>query len=181
MEVIIVSDTVQKFNGESYYKCGFYFQRKGKRLHREVWKYHNGDIPKGYHVHHKDADRSNNSIENLVLIEGRDHLSEHMSKEERRARSREDVKKAIQEAPKWHRSDAGKEWHSLHQKETWKHVTPHAEKCAWCGKEFTTRDMAHKNCDRYCCNNHKASALRWRRKHEGKVDYPGRESRCIQP
>ena len=68
MEVKVISNTVQKFNGESYYLCGQYFQRKGKRLHRTVWEFHNGTIPKGYHVHHKDGNRSNNAIENLTLM-----------------------------------------------------------------------------------------------------------------
>lgn len=176
MEVIVVSETVQKFNGESFYKCGPYFQRKGKRLHRTVWEYHNGEIPDGYHIHHKDSNRSNNSIDNLELLLEKDHLSEHMNRESRKAMSRRDVLKAISAAPEWHHSADGKQWHSEHQKKTWENMKPHTEKCAWCGKEFETRDMGHKRCDRYCCDNHKASALRWRRKHEGQTNYPGRES-----
>ena len=52
MDVQVISSTVQRFNGVSYYLCGKYFQRRGVRLHRMVWEYHNGKIPQGYHVHH---------------------------------------------------------------------------------------------------------------------------------
>lgn len=83
MQVSKISDTIQEFAGERFYLCGLYFQRKGKRLHREVWKYHRGEIPKGFHVHHKDGDRSNNQIENLLLVEKSEHLSMHMTPEKK--------------------------------------------------------------------------------------------------
>lgn len=47
MKTEVISNTVQKFNGVSYYLCGAYFQKKGVRLHRVVWEYHNGAIPNG--------------------------------------------------------------------------------------------------------------------------------------
>lgn len=83
MQVSRISDTIQEFAGERFYLCGLYFQRKGKRLHREAWKYHRGEIPKGFHVHHKDGDRSNNQIENLLLVEKSEHLSMHMTPEKK--------------------------------------------------------------------------------------------------
>ena len=174
MKVERISETVQKFNGLSYYKCGQYFQRKGKRLHRMVWEYHNGEIPEGYHIHHIDHDRNNNDIDNLTLIKASDHLQSHMNEEERREKSRKLVMKAIEAAPEWHRSKDGYSWHSKHIKEVWEKQEPRTVTCAWCGKEFTTRDMANRK-DRFCCNNHKAAALRWRRKHENSIDYPGRK------
>lgn len=36
--------------------------------HRCVWTWFNGDIPEGYEINHKDADRSNNHIENLEIV-----------------------------------------------------------------------------------------------------------------
>lgn len=36
-------------------------------LHRLIWIYHNGEIPVGYTVDHKDHDTKNNKIENLRL------------------------------------------------------------------------------------------------------------------
>ena len=75
MKVTVISPTIQEFNGERFYLCGNYFQHKGKRLHVAVWKYHNGDIPKGYHIHHIDEDRTNNQIENLTQVEASWHSS----------------------------------------------------------------------------------------------------------
>lgn len=42
---------------------------KGKQymVHRLVWEYHNGSIPEGMEVDHKDRVRDNNRIENLRL------------------------------------------------------------------------------------------------------------------
>ena len=66
MQVEVLSETRQRFLGQTYYLCGKYFQRKGVRLHREVWREAHGDIPEGYEVHHIDANRANNQLENLV-------------------------------------------------------------------------------------------------------------------
>ena len=169
MEVQVISNTVQKFDGESFYLCGFYYQHKGKRLHRAVWEYHNGDIPKGYHVHHKDGDRSNNDISNLVLMQSSAHLSEHMSKEERKAKSREDIKAAIAEAPKWHRSKEGKEWHSKHGKAAWETRSIQTYTCTYCGKEYQTKCIYPKGSNHFCHNNCRA-AFRRQRIRNGEIE-----------
>lgn len=174
MKVEVLSKTVQRFNGVSYYKCGDYYQRKGVRLHRVVWEYHNGEIPKGYHIHHIDGDRSNNDIDNLTLLSEHDHLSMHMSKEERKEQSREDIHKAIEAAAKWHGTKEGIEWHSKHAKEYWDNAPMQTYTCTWCGEEFQTRNVSYKG-SHFCCANHKAAALRWRRKHEGQKNYPCRK------
>lgn len=49
----------------------------GKGLHRIIWECVNGEIPKGYDIHHKDENPSNNSIYNLELIEHRNHMALH--------------------------------------------------------------------------------------------------------
>ena len=90
MEVTVLSNTIQKFNGESYYLCGMYFQRKGKRLHRTVWKYHNGEIPKGYHVHHKDGNKLNNELQNLQYATQSENMKEYYkSKREQKKKTNE--------------------------------------------------------------------------------------------
>ena len=84
MKVKVISPTIQEFDGERFYLCGKYFQHRGKRLHIAVWEYHNGDVLKGYHVHHIDEDRSNNQIENLCLMPASMHVSFHQQGEERK-------------------------------------------------------------------------------------------------
>lgn len=169
MEVQVISNTVQKFNGESYYYCGTYFQRKGKRLHRAVWEHHNGQIPKGYHIHHKDEDRRNNNIENLELVLGNDHLKHHMSKEERKEQSRRSVKKAIESAPAWHHSEEGRVWHSKQSKESWKSREYRTYICTYCGKEYQTKYIYSQGSNHFCHNNCKA-AFRRQRTRNGEIE-----------
>jgi hypothetical protein len=73
---------VQEFQGKRYYKRGLYYASNPRGsnpgyMHRDVWRHYNGPIPKGFHVHHKDGDRTNNKIGNLELIDGRKHNSMH--------------------------------------------------------------------------------------------------------
>lgn len=156
MEVQIISKTAQKFNGETYYLCGPYFQRKGKRLHREVWKYHNGEIPPGFHVHHIDGDRANNGIENLALLAGEEHLHEHMSQPERVMVSRLAIEKARDAACKWHGSAEGLAYHSALGKENWVKRTVQTYTCSFCGKEFQTKHIYGEGQNHFCHPNCKA-------------------------
>ncbi len=45
--------------------------------HRQVWKDHFGDIPKGFDIHHIDCDNENNSIDNLVMLPRKLHQEYH--------------------------------------------------------------------------------------------------------
>ena len=45
--------------------------------HRLVWFEANGPIPDGFHVHHKDEDKTNNDPANLELKSNPDHQHEH--------------------------------------------------------------------------------------------------------
>ena len=165
MQVSKISDTIQEFAGERFYLCGLYFQRKGKRLHREVWKYHRGEIPKGFHVHHKDGDRSNNQIENLLLVEKSEHLSMHMTPEEKE-RSRKSIYKAIQAAPAWHKSEEGRKWHSMRGKLNRIVAKPRVYHCSFCEKEFSTIYHYGEGRNHFCSNNCKAAYRRRRIKLE---------------
>lgn len=165
MEVQIINDTIQKFNNESFYKCGYYFQHKGKRLHRSVWEYHNGKITNGYHVHHKDENRSNNQIDNLRLIDGREHLSGHMSQPDRVAYSKESIKNAIVAASEWHHSAEGRKWHSKHAKEYWANAQYNTYTCDFCCADYKSKVVRHKG-HHFCSSNCKASFRRRRIKNE---------------
>lgn len=52
--------------------------QKTVKLHRVIWETANGEIPKGYDIHHIDKNRQNNSISNLELIHCSKHRSEHI-------------------------------------------------------------------------------------------------------
>lgn len=54
--------------GAKHHRNGYYTVKITKDqyyLHRLIWIYHNGSIPEGYQIDHKDRDKSNNRIENL--------------------------------------------------------------------------------------------------------------------
>jgi hypothetical protein len=44
------------------------FKGNRERVHRVIWKMHNGEIPKGYVIDHIDGNPSNNLIDNLRCI-----------------------------------------------------------------------------------------------------------------
>jgi len=68
--------------------------KKGRRLFKKIY----GQIPSGFHIHHKDGDHTNNSLDNLILMRGSDHLSWHNLKT-----FSEDMKKNWNNRPKWAR------------------------------------------------------------------------------
>ena len=163
MKVRVISPTIQEFDGERFYLCGNYFQHQGKRLHVAVWKYHNGDIPKGYHVHHIDEDRSNNQIENLCLMPASMHSSFHQHEEKQREHQKRQIKNMQELAKEWHKSKEGRETHSRLAKALWEKAEPITYICTECGKEFQSRCHYSPESNRFCSNNCKAAFRRHNR------------------
>lgn len=163
METIVIDKTKQEFNGERFYFCGNYFQHNGRRLHRIVWEYHNGPIPDGYHVHHKDENRCNNSIENLELMPAHDHLSHHSSDDGNKARLRALADYARPLAEAWHHTPEATEVAKRMAAQVWAKAKYKEYTCEACGKKFTSRAMQGA---KYCGGNCKARALRKRRRLE---------------
>ena len=58
-------------------KGGHYTRCIQSLLHRVVWEEVHGPIPKGYVIHHKDCDPSNNDITNLQLMKNNEHVCFH--------------------------------------------------------------------------------------------------------
>ena len=73
------AEKYQWFNGKRYTKQedGHYRGYRGEYLHRAVWEFYNGEIPKGYVVHHKDENKANNNISNLQLMTKIEHKKLH--------------------------------------------------------------------------------------------------------
>ena len=49
-------------------------QKRFRMEHRVVWETHNGPVPNGYDIHHKDEDKLNNNINNLQLVDKQYHI-----------------------------------------------------------------------------------------------------------
>ena len=160
MKVKVISPTIQEFDGERFYLCGNYFQHQGKRLHIAVWEYHNGDVPKGYHVHHIDEDRSNNQIENLTLMLAGMHSSLHQHGEKQREHQQRQIKSMQALAAEWHGSDEGRQWHREHAKKQWEGAEPIEYICTQCGKAFLSMHRYYPDDNRFCSNNCKAAFRR---------------------
>lgn len=48
--------------------------------HIIVWEKHNGEIPKGFHIHHKNGDKLDNRIDNLEMMSASEHTRLHAIK-----------------------------------------------------------------------------------------------------
>lgn len=69
------------FNGRKYskQKSGYYQSTTTPRqsLHVAVWEFHFGKVPEGFHIHHRDENKDNNSISNLQLLRRSKHTIIH--------------------------------------------------------------------------------------------------------
>lgn len=130
-------------------------------MHRYVWYCYNGEIPENCHIHHKDNDKANNSIDNLECVSAYEHLSTHTK--ERINSGKFDTKvnldKAREVAKIWHGSEEGRKWHSEHSKEIWENMPMTTKICECCGKEFDI-NINSASRTRFCSNKCKS---KWRR------------------
>ena len=112
------SEEYQFFDGHWYKKTenGHYRGYHGKYIHQAVWEHFNGEIPKGYIIHHIDGDKSNNEISNLQLMTQSEHKKLHM-----------DVKKYVC-------SECGKEF-----------TVYNYSKTKYCSRECVEKARARKN------------------------------------
>jgi len=129
------------------------------RAHRWVWINIHGNIPKGYHIHHKDENKSNNSIENLELIEKSRHLSIHMQCPIRKKKAAENCNRIRPLTKAWHASEIGKIWHKLHALQfNFGNRSPKTYQCDQCANSFESSKPSN---IRFCSNACKSA---WRRK-----------------
>lgn len=93
-------------------------------LHRAVWRFHNGEIPAGSHIHHKDKNTNNNDITNLECLSPKQHACQHPDEIRHRGSfaNRRHLKKAQRRLA---------EWRERRQ--------PIEIKCEECGQVFSTK------------------------------------------
>lgn len=129
------------FNGKKYrlHKNGYYFAdnwENAESLHRAIWAHHNGPIPEGHHVHHRDHDPSNNDIDNLELMTEFDHLSHHAKHGGwvGSAANLKQLREAAELSKEWHASEEGRAVHARIGKQSWEN------------KEWVTVVCAEQDC-----------------------------------
>lgn len=57
---------------------GYRKVKGGKFIHKMVYEFHNGKVPKNYVVHHKNHNKQDNDISNLELLSDADHRVLHL-------------------------------------------------------------------------------------------------------
>jgi hypothetical protein len=143
-----------------YFRCHKSNVLKGfGYLHRDVYKYHNGEIPEGYHVHHIDGDAGNNDMSNLRLISSEEHHRYHcdnLTEEQRQAR-RDHAARIRPLTKAWHASEEGRAWHVKNGKEMAANLKPRQYHCLQCGDEFYLKPFGE---NKFCSNKCKSA---WRR------------------
>lgn len=159
-------------------KTGYYlagkptYQGKRERLHVYVWRYFNGPIKDGYHIHHKDENKNHNDIENLACVLGNTHTKYHILKYS--VNHREELARNLEEharpkASEWHRSAEGRKWHVQHGIEVARSLQPKEFVCQQCGKVFHRKPQGG---IKFCSNKCKSASRR-----ESGVDNETRE--CV--
>jgi HNH endonuclease len=141
-----------------YYRCN----KLKKRLHQYIWIKYNGEIPKGYHVHHKDHKKQNNHPDNLAIVAHSKHATYHerdkmKDKEYLKWRKENFENKARPKAVEWHKSDEGRKWHSEHAKKIAETRGKTTFECKQCNEKF---DAWNTSKNRFCSNKCKSA---WRR------------------
>ncbi len=125
-----------------------------RRDARAKWRKHYGPIPPKHHIHHRDGNPCNNALENLACVPASLHLSMHQKD---RVYDPEHLARIRPLTVAWHRSTAGRQWHSDHAKTCWR---PRAieKRCDYCGRAFTDRSTVQGG--RFCTNACKSAARR---------------------
>lgn len=147
-----------------YFTPGIADRKNGaRRLHEEIWQDANGrQIPKGWHVHHRDEDPLNNDPVNLECLPEGDHQSGRHG-EMHRARGQtpaglEHMARIRPLAAEWHSSPEGLAWHSQNGKLAWARREARELTCDQCGNEYDTK--SRHGTERFCSNACKSA---WRR------------------
>jgi len=143
-------------------KTGYYLNSTiRKRMHRYVWEFYNGEIPKGMHIHHIDHDKSNNDIRNLQMIDASTHTRMHanMNVEKNYKKMVENLNNIRDKASEWHKSEQGRDWHKEHYSKSLAkvHEVIRELSCNYCGKKYKTKGLGT---SKFCSNNCKSKNRR---------------------
>lgn len=138
---------------QRYFKGWYIFNGKKEKgyLHRFKWMINYGEIPKGFHVHHKDLNYFNNDIDNFELKSPQSHRKLHAElwTDEYKSSLKKNLDQNRHLANDWHRSEDGikqkkANYHFLLLEQNVK------KKCLNCSIEFETNRPNQKHCSSSC-------------------------------
>ncbi len=144
--VEIIDDTHQKFDGVIYHEFKsrkHYFHQSS--IHRAVYAYYFGEIPKNYDIHHIDENPANNDISNLQLLNNAEHAKIHSFFEK-------SIEYTCKVCGKKFSKRMGKRFFCSKQCANSFRKNKYREKrnCLICGKEFETYKHSTQKC---CCRS----------------------------
>lgn len=159
MRVEIIDSTHQRFNGKNYglYSSMRYYRttnsKDGKKwvssLHRDVWQYHNGAIPKHLMIDHIDRDRSNNQIENLRLVTAKENRA-NISDEHREMYRQSMIYYNSQQSGKWWQDKERSAKRSENLSKSWANRPMIVKACLLCSKGFEAKHNSAVYCSKEC-------------------------------
>src|SRR5262245_24389412 len=139
----------KSWSDRNYFRASPSDRKKGaSRLHVDLWKSVYGDVPEGCHIHHKDNNPLNNSIDNLECLAPEDHVDAHRGNPERRTPEwLEKLDQARKFSVQWARSEEGRRVAGDRQRRVMAKLVATEHKCEQCGKLFLSR---HRGKLRFC-------------------------------
>lgn len=159
MRTEILDETNQMFNGKRYgiHKANRYYKRTAtingkkytKKLHREVWEYHNGEIPQDKMIDHIDRDRHNNQIENLRLVDAKGNRA-NISPEAKQIYKLNIEKYNSQNLGKWWQDNKKKKKQAEKLSKSWSAREKIKKQCMDCGEDFYAKHNVAKYCSKEC-------------------------------
>lgn len=155
--VTVIDDEHQEFLGKIYIKRprgGHYFCGSHS-IHRDVWCWYYGEIPKDYVIHHIDGNKSNNNLANLQLMSNAAHTALHFSR--KTLAVCEICGRTFLTSQNKPRTTCSAKCYDKKRYNAGLSKNPNRafeqRVCAICGKKFTVRkDAATKTCSQHCTN-----------------------------
>jgi len=143
--IMPIKKIINKRNGYAHLYCHSAFEYS--KEHRIVAEAVLGELPQGFHTHHKDENKLNNLPSNLEYRKKHQHLSSHSKENYKKQDHKHRKKKHIESISNW-KSREGK------NNANWRGGKEHNTECLYCGKKFHSFPcQKQKYCSRKCYHN----------------------------
>lgn len=172
---VVVDERTQLFLGKKYmlHKGQRYFKRGERKkgvykvyyLHRVVWEYYNGKIPKNLMIDHINRNKSDNRIENLRLVDAKENRRNVAPEVNEKHRARM-IAFNSQQYGKWWQKEGAREKRSREVSEYLLSRPLLKKNCIVCGNTFECKNSTATYCSSRCRqeNYFKKGVVLWHQK-----------------